>query len=118
MESNDKLKEINIKKHTYYYFKEVIKIEDFDFDKVDGFIRVHDGTRHLGLFGSQKYDSIYNRIRYLIGVKSGIKYAFSHNYAKIKIDSLTFHNFIIFMIIYILNQVGIKIKITITLIYS
>ena len=41
------------------------------FDKIDGFIRVCDGTRYLVLFGSEKYDAIYNRIRYLIGVKSG-----------------------------------------------
>ena len=31
-------------------------------DKVDGFIGVYDGTRHLVLFGSEKYDVIYNRI--------------------------------------------------------
>ena len=36
------------------------------FDKIDGFIRVYDGTRYLVLFGSEKYDSIYNRIRYII----------------------------------------------------
>ena len=57
------------------------------FDKTDGFIRVYDGTRYLVLFGAEKYDFIYNRIRYLIGVKSGITYVFSHNYAIIKVDS-------------------------------
>ena len=35
------------------------------FDKIDGFIRVYDRTRYLVLFGSEKYDSMYNRIRYL-----------------------------------------------------
>ena len=74
------------------------------FDKIDGFIRVYDGTRYLVLSGSKKYDSICNRIRYLICVKSGITYVISHNYVKIKIDSynslplektMTFHNFII-----------------------
>ena len=49
------------------------------FDKIDGFIRVYDGTRYLVLFGSDKYDLIYNRIRYLTGVKSGITYVISHN---------------------------------------
>ena len=53
---------------------------------------------------SEKYDFIYNRIRYLISVKSDITYAISHNYAKIKVDSfdslplektMTFHNVII-----------------------
>ena len=57
------------------------------FDKVDGFIRVYDGTRYLVLFGGEKYDFICNRIRYLIGVKRGITYAISHNYAKINVDS-------------------------------
>ena len=36
------------------------------FDKRDEIIRIHDGTRHLTLFGTKKYDAIYNRIRYLI----------------------------------------------------
>ena len=52
MGSNDKLKEIDIKNHTCYYFDGIIKSEDFDlelidykplgtrFDKKDGFIRV------------------------------------------------------------------------------
>ena len=30
------------------------------FDKVDGFIRVSDGTRYIVLFGPEKYNSIYN----------------------------------------------------------
>ena len=34
MESNDKLREINIKKHTCYYFDNIIKIEDFDLDNI------------------------------------------------------------------------------------
>ena len=32
MESNDKLKEIDIKNRTCYYFNDIIKIEDFDRD--------------------------------------------------------------------------------------
>ena len=35
----------------------------------------------------KKYDFIYNRIIYLIGVKSGITYVFSHYHVKIKVDS-------------------------------
>ena len=61
------------------------------FDKVDEFIRLYDGTRHFVLFGSEKYDFIYNIIRYLIRVKSGITYVISHNYAKIKVDSRIFY---------------------------
>ena len=33
------------------------------------------------------YDSICNRIRYLISVKNDITYIISHNYANIKVDS-------------------------------
>ena len=84
MESNDKSKEINIKHHTLYFFKDIIKIEDFNFDNIlldekshgniliyeisdkiliyrktvritfDGFVRVYDGTRYLVLFGGEK----------------------------------------------------------------
>ena len=57
------------------------------FNKVDGFTRVYDGTRYLVLFCFEKYEAICNRIRCLISQKSGITYVFSHNYAKIKIDS-------------------------------
>ena len=33
------------------------------FDKIDGFIRSYDGSKYLTFFGSEKHDSIYNRIR-------------------------------------------------------
>ena len=56
------------------------------------------------LFGLEKYDAIYNRIRYLISLKGCITYVFSHYYAKIKVYSydslpiktiLTLHHIII-----------------------
>ena len=120
-----------------YYFNDIIKLEDIDFDniliaeklhestliydisfktlfgpkpfrirfdKIDGFMRVYGGTRYLVLLGLKKIDVIYNRIRYLINLKIGITYTFSHYYAKIKVDShdslpieniLTLHNVII-----------------------
>ena len=77
------------------------------FNKIDGFIRVYDETTYLVLFWGEKYDFIYKKARYLKGVKSGISYIFSPNYAKSKVDSydsltlekvlpfhkvLTFHN--------------------------
>ena len=34
MESNNKLKEINIKNWTCYYFDDIMKIDDFDFDNI------------------------------------------------------------------------------------
>ena len=73
-------------------------------DKIDGFIRVYGGTRYLVLFGVEKYYPIYKRIRYLIGVRSGITYVLPHNYARIKVDwynflalekTWTFHNVVI-----------------------
>ena len=73
-------------------------------DKEDGFIRDYDGTRYLVLSGLEKCKAIFDRIRYLIGLKSGIRYVFSHSYAKIKIDldddlsleeTLTLHHVII-----------------------
>ena len=55
------------------------------FDKIDGFIRIYHGTRYSVFLGSEKYDAIYNRIRYLISLKSSITYVFSHFYGKIKV---------------------------------
>ena len=55
-------------------------------DLIDGFTRVYDGTRYSVLFRSEKDDSIYNWIRYLISVKRGITYKISHNYPKTKVD--------------------------------
>ena len=53
------------------------------FDKIGGFIRIYDGTKYLTLFGSEKYDAIYDRIRYLASLKKGITYIFSHYFVKI-----------------------------------
>ena len=36
------------------------------FDKVDGFTKIYDGTRYLVLFAPEKYNAIFNRIKYLI----------------------------------------------------
>ena len=57
------------------------------FVKEDGFIRDYDGTKYLLLFDLEKYNAIYDRIRYLTRLKSSITYVFPHNYVKIKIDS-------------------------------
>ena len=43
------------------------------------------GCRYLALFGIEKFDSIYDRIRYLIIVKSAIIYTVSQ-YATVKVD--------------------------------
>ena len=33
------------------------------FNIIDGFVRIYDQPRYLALFGSEKYDTIYNRIK-------------------------------------------------------
>ena len=109
-------KKVSIKNRTCYYFDDIIKFKDFGlhkikrksyeniliynisyktligakplpirFDKIDGFIRVYNGTRYLIIFGAE--NRIYNKIRYLIGVQSGVLYVFSHSYTRIKVDS-------------------------------
>ena len=56
------------------------------------------------LFGSEKDDSLYNRIRYFISVKDSRTYIISHNYAKINVKShdslplektMTFHDIVV-----------------------
>ena len=71
------------------------------FDEIDGFIKIYDRTRYLTLLGSKMYDTISNRVRYFISLKSCTTYGFSHYFGKIKVDSfdylpkkrrLTLHN--------------------------
>ena len=57
------------------------------FDQVDGFTRNYNGTTYLALCGSEKYNTSFSGITYLIRPKSGTPYVVSHNYGKIKIDS-------------------------------
>ena len=57
------------------------------FRKIDGFIKIYDGSQYLGLLGPENYDAIYNRIRYLVSLKSSITCIVSHYFAKIKVDS-------------------------------
>ena len=58
----------------------------FMFGRVDEFIRDYDRTKYSVLFCPKKY-AIFDRITYLIGLKSDISYVASGNYAKIQIDS-------------------------------
>ena len=62
------------------------KLLRISFDKTDRFIKVYDGNRYLVLLGDEEYESIYNRIRDLIGVKSDIRNVISPNYARIEFD--------------------------------
>ena len=59
------------------------------------------------LFGSEKYDFIYNRLRYLIGIINGVTYVISHNYTKIKanlFDSLPLEKTMAFYNVIILSK--------------
>ena len=56
------------------------------FDKADGLIKIYDGTTHLALFNSEKYDAIYDGVRYLISLKCRITYIFSHYAYRKNID--------------------------------
>ena len=89
---------------SYKIFKISSKTLHIIFDNIEGIVRICDGTRYLTLFGSTRYYAIYNRIKYLISLKSNITCIFSHNFAKIKVGSynyfpvektLTWHNVII-----------------------
>ena len=51
------------------------------------FYTTYDVTRYFVLLGSEKHNSIYDRIRYLISLKSCITHIISYNYATIKVDS-------------------------------
>ena len=57
------------------------------FDRIDKFIRIYDGTKYLVLLGPEKYDDIYNIIRYPVSLENCITYVFSHYFAEIKVDS-------------------------------
>ena len=57
------------------------------FEKMDGFINIYDEISYLVLFASERYNTIYNRIKYLISEKSGITDSINHNFARIRIDS-------------------------------
>ena len=58
--------------------------------KVNGFIRIYDGTKYLVLFSPEKYYAIFNRVSYLMRVKSGITYIISRYFANIKYGFFTF----------------------------
>ena len=64
-----------------------LRFDKIRFDKKDGFTRIYDGIRYLTSFDSENYGATYNKIRYLISLKSSITYIFSYYFAKIKVDS-------------------------------
>ena len=76
----------------------------FMFDKIDGFIEVHNRVIYLILFDYGWCDKICDSIKYLMSEKSGITDSINHNFSRIRTDlynslptekELTFHNVII-----------------------
>ena len=71
------------------------------FNKIDGFIKIHNNIWYLVLFDYSYCDKICDRIKYLIRESSGITDSINHNFGNNRIDSynflliekiLTFHN--------------------------
>ena len=57
------------------------------FNKVDGYITKNDKTKNLVLFRPKKFETMLDRIRHVILLKSNVSFISSHKYIKIKIDS-------------------------------
>ena len=71
--------------HTKFLWpKKLLRIR---FNKIDGFIKIYDGTRYMVLFGPERYDEIYDWFKYIIREKRGVAYTISHNFTKTKVDS-------------------------------
>ena len=83
------------------------------FDNVDEYIRKYDSTKYVALFYSdEKYEKVFDRIRYLIMLKRNISDVYSHKYTKIKMNSdddlplekpLNMHNVVI-LIKFVFNK--------------
>ena len=80
------------------------KLSSFRFDKINGYIKIHDRIRYLVLFDYERFDKICDRIKYLISEKKGITDSNNQNSGRIRIELynslpiakiLTFHNIII-----------------------
>ena len=73
------------------------------FDEIDGFIKIYDGIRYLVIFGPDKCNAIYDRLRYIISQERGIEHSINHSFERNRIGSynclptekLTFHNVVI-----------------------
>ena len=77
------------------------------FDKIDGFIKIHDKIRYLVLFDYSYCDRICDNIKYVISETSGITDSINHNLVRTRSDS--YHSLPIEKIL-ILHNVIILIK--------
>ena len=74
------------------------------FDKIDGFIKIHEKNRYLALFDYSHYKKICDKIEHPLSERSGIADSINHIFARIRIDLynsfptekiLTFYNVVI-----------------------
>ena len=62
-------------------YKPPYGVKPFIFDEVDGYIRNNDRAKYLELFlSNQKFERMFDRIRYLIMLISDISYVYLHKY--------------------------------------
>ena len=87
MESNNELKEIDIKNCTCCYFDDVMIVGDFDFNNILLDKKLYENTYENILMYVISYKAVYSGVRYLISEKAGVTYSINHNFAKVKIDS-------------------------------
>ena len=78
------------------------------FVQIYRFIRISDRNKCFTLFGSEKYDAVYDYIRYLISLKSGIAFIFSQYFEKVKIDSLPIQKILALNNVIILTKLTVK----------
>ena len=82
------------------------------FDKIDGFIKIHNKIRYLVLFDYVIVIKL-GKIKYLLIEKSGIADSINHNFGKIRIDSfdsLPIEKILPFHVIILLKSVADKYK--------
>ena len=82
---NNELKNIRINNRTCYYLGDIIKLNYFHFAS----ILIDEKSHKNILIYEISYKTLIgpNSLRYLVSLKSGTTYIFSHYYVKIKIDS-------------------------------
>ena len=91
------------------------------FDKIDGFIKLYNGIRYLALLGHSWYDKICDSIKYLISKKMVLKIVLIIILQESELTHITLYllkkYWLFIMLLYLLSQLLIRMKITITIIY-
>ena len=56
------------------------------FNKINGFIKIYEGIRYLILYNYERYNAIYDKMKYLLSEKSGVTDSINHNFTRIRTD--------------------------------